>query len=335
MIKYQETQIMKDKKSIFSTIEISDKQVNAQNRTNLIISNYIHTSDRELESDIHDFMTLNKIYDINSIKLFIGRHLSWLALDQNVEYIMSYLINKKNLNINYQEEELFDNTILMAAIANAENPIGLINLYNADPFIRDIVGKNSLHLIIAKGHKKKNPSHRREDQRPLFNEILLSKNLKDHIDDQDKFGNTALHIAAAKRDMDYLKPLIENGANLDIKNKDCLSVIDVLKQSLGYRFKVLSSILNLKEDNKKINIPEKASLTDDDYKNLFRGLDDFNAICSFDRERFEQDPLRLLKEIKSLRNPRNKPKEEDIDCKIKLVCCSEKDLKRGTEEKIN
>ena len=291
---------MKERKSIFKLYDykkygVSDEVAKDNGYGTLDLLNYLHPSDNDLESDINDFMQLNKITDINSIVIFNKPFAQKLFKESNKHpeqlKTIKYLINAKNLNINVVDKKYFNNTILMLYIANGEVkiPLKLINDFNADPFIRDKCRKNSLHLIIAKGHKGKSSSNNFENQLDLFNKILLSKDIKDHINDQDDFGNTAAHIAAAKRDMDYLMPLIETGADLEIKNKNGLSAIDVLKKSSEERYIVLISILSA--DKKLHNALDQSKNRED----ILNAWDKISSVVTFDLKRFEQDPLTLIK----------------------------------------
>ena len=86
-------------------------------------------------------------------------------------------------------------------------------------------------------------------------------------------------------------PLIETGADLEIKNKNGLSAIDVLKKSSEERYIVLISILSA--DKKLHN-------TLDQSKNrevILSAWDKISSVVTFDLERFEQDPLPLIKKI--------------------------------------
>ena len=337
MIIYKATKQMQEGKSIFKLYDykqygLSDEVANDNGYGTLDLLNYLHPSDNDLESDINDFMKLNKITDINSI-LILNKPLIHTLFHETVKKdkkfeTLDFLINKQNLNINAQDKKYFNNTVLMLYVANGEvkKPLKLINDFNADPFIPDECGKNSLHFIIAKGHKGTSSLNDFENQLNLFNKILLSKNIKNHINDQDDFGNTAAHIAAAKRDMDYLRPLIETGADLEIKNKNGLSVIDVLKKSSEDRYLVLISIMSA--DKELYNALDSSK----DRASILKAWGKSSGVVTFDLERFEQDPLPLLSKIEELKNARNKSFEEENNDIIKIITTQLPELDKNREQ---
>lgn len=52
-----------------------------------------------------------------------------------------------------------------------------------------------------------------------------------HRNCTDRYGNTALHLAAYRRNFIHIQPLIEVGVNPDIKNNYNLSYIDILNKN--------------------------------------------------------------------------------------------------------
>lgn len=134
----------------------------------------------------------------------------------------------------------------------SKEPIELMNTFDGvDPFIIDRKGKNTLQFIIAKSRKheshivniKEIEASDYQNQFLLFERILKHKEIKEHINDQGLDGQTALHIACARRDFDYIKLLIENGASLEIKNDNGQSPIDVLKLNEEERIKIVAKII--------------------------------------------------------------------------------------------
>jgi hypothetical protein len=209
----------------------------------------------------------------------------------------------------------------MIKISNSKRDLSLalINDFNANPFIPDNHGKNTLHLLIAKARKKNAKEY--DNMLPVFEKILQHKNITKHINDKDENGNTALHIAMTRRDLDYIIPLINAGADLNIKNNNELSPVDILKSDNDTRIEILRKILspwnddklyirkkgNIEEiihpcssQNKKINqyliknntyTQEECDLMDE------KNRQTFESIASFDSSTFNQNPDLILEEI--------------------------------------
>lgn len=120
------------------------------------------------------------------------------------------LLIAKGMNPNAQDF-FAGNTPLLWAIANAStiSAIALINSPGVDFNIQDSIfsEQTALHLAIAKG--------RRNDKWDQVVDLLI-KNTDPNIKNKD--GNTALHLAFARRDIAFINALLENGADTTIKN---------------------------------------------------------------------------------------------------------------------
>jgi ankyrin repeat protein len=128
----------------------------------------------------------------------------------------------------------------MWAIANGDCDFSLylIQKLNANHFIKDKDQKNALHFVIMKS-RQQNKISEYQNQLPLFYEILKHEEIKNHINDRDKNGNTSLHIAVARGDLKYIYGLINTGAALDIKNNSGQTPFDILNLSLEDRCKIV------------------------------------------------------------------------------------------------
>ena len=132
-------------------------------------------------------------------------------------------------------------TLLIELICEGDlKAIKLMDLFpDVDPFIKDDMKKNALHFIITKGRKDQDTYN----QFHIFEKILTHTKIKNHIDDVDGFGNTALQIACARRDFDYIELLIKAGANPELKNQKNQSAIDILNLDEKDRLIVLMNIV--------------------------------------------------------------------------------------------
>lgn len=106
-------------------------------------------------------------------------------------------------------------------------------------FISDKCGKNALHLLLLKGH---------DIQKCIVDEILNQKDIAKRINDKTICGDTALYIAYTRRDDKFITQLLEKGANLEIKNKEGKTPIDLLHLNKKERLGFLSSRINLRPE---------------------------------------------------------------------------------------
>ncbi|ROT47413.1 ankyrin repeat domain-containing protein [Candidatus Cardinium hertigii] len=137
------------------------------------------------------------------------------------------------------------NTWFMSLVAMGRecNQVGLLMLlrtYKADPFIVDSENKNALHFLLLKGH---------EVQRFIVDEVLKNPTTKDHINDQTKEGDTALHIACARRDIKHILALLEKGASTKIRNRNRQLPLDMLFMERVNRLEFLSNYLLIYDDD--------------------------------------------------------------------------------------
>ena len=64
------------------------------------------------------------------------------------------------------------------------------------------------------------------------------------INYQNRYGNTALHIAAKKGNFEVVKALVEKGANTTIKNNDGKTALDLAIESNNRNEEIINYLRN-------------------------------------------------------------------------------------------
>ncbi len=192
--------------------------------------------------DVKEFCEVNLLDENIKYKIFEGviEHLHSLTspTDKNDVYRdIMHFIYSKGFDVNkIHFGGVYDNTMLLWDISygraiSPEASLTLLREFNANPFIFDNANKNALHFLLLKGH---------EVQRSIVDEILSHKDIKKHINDKTICGDTALHIACARRDEKFITQLLEKGADLNVKNKNGQTPIDMLHLNEKERLEFLS-----------------------------------------------------------------------------------------------
>lgn len=70
--------------------------------------------------------------------------------------------------------------------------------------------------------------------------LLLSYKERLQINIRDNYGNSALHLACEEDRQDVAKILVENGADLELKNKNRETPLDLCSRNL---FKILTNLV--------------------------------------------------------------------------------------------
>ncbi|UWW96835.1 MAG: ankyrin repeat domain-containing protein [Candidatus Cardinium sp.] len=195
--------------------------------------------------------------------------------------IMRNLCNKGfDVNQNYRfRGGIYNNTMLMRRIAYGREiqPTSalllLSNEFNANPFIKDSYGKNALHFLLLKGH---------EIQRCIIDAILKRKDIREHINDATLLGDTAMHIACARRDIRCITQLLEKGASLFIKNCDGQAPIDLLHLNEEKRLDFLI------RDNQYLDLTTCPGISK---------RDKLLEVATIDKKIFNSDPYIIKKKI--------------------------------------
>ena len=141
-------------------------------------------------------------------------------------------------NPNVTDTIFKDNTPLIWAIANGNNEFAhkfIETFGDKIDFAHKANGNNALFLMLTKGYKNKTSGG------AIFNEqysaLNIAKKIKETIGDDGfkelinqkcRLGNTALHIACARRDAETINFLIERGADIELKNEHGLTPFDML-----------------------------------------------------------------------------------------------------------
>lgn len=222
------------------------------------------------------------------------------TVQENEYYnILHFIKNNINIDINKKWEgsgKQLDNgnTVLMRFISAGRDLVDqssilmFLNEYNADPFVfNDRDRKNALHFLLLKGHRV---------QQCVIDACLKHAAIREHINDPTIYGDTALHIACARRDRANIAHLLKHGAvtSLDVVNKIGQKPVDMLHMSESERSKYLLLYLDylllyLNEDGIFSNVQDlvgyiQSPMEDREKKHL-------NHVSTIEDEVFNSDPV--------------------------------------------
>ena len=183
----------------------------------------------------------------NTEGFYKGTILIYLAtIGKPIQFVK--LFEKYNADFTITENDpLFGNTALLWAIANANNEMA-IELIKWCPreqrfnFISKQCKKfknSPLHLAIAKGYTDTSAI----GEKLKFSNYEITKELIKHkplVNCQNIFGDTPLHLAAARRDIATIQLLLNSGARWDIKNKNGKTALDMLNLTYEEACQVLN-----------------------------------------------------------------------------------------------
>lgn len=133
-------------------------------------------------------------------------------------------------DINLVSDSRFGNTPLIWSIANAANNTAMLLLNRGEKLNLDVNRKDTVHsgnalaLVIAKGHKE-----RKEFGIPS-SFVVAQKLVEMHANPNltDIWGNTALHLACARREEAVIMLLLGAGADMTIRNADGKTPLEML-----------------------------------------------------------------------------------------------------------
>ncbi len=144
----------------------------------------------------------------------------------------------KNNDPNEKDVAFNGNTPLLWAIANGHNEFAskFIDIFkNKIDFLHKANDNNALFLMLTKGYKDKTSGGATFNEQ--YSALNIAKKIKETIGDERfkelinqkcRLGNTALHIACARRDTETINFLIERGADIELKNEHGLTPFDML-----------------------------------------------------------------------------------------------------------
>ncbi len=143
-----------------------------------------------------------------------------------------------NYDPNVTDTIFKNNTPLIWAIANGNNEFAhkfIETFGDKIDFLKQAIDNNALFLILTKGYKDKTSGGATFDEQ--HSALNIAKKIKETIGDDGfkelinqkcRLGNTALHIACARRDTETINFLIERGADIELKNEHGLTPFDML-----------------------------------------------------------------------------------------------------------
>ena len=245
---YELTELMKQDKSILildtaSIYSVTNLKLNEDFGPDILLPEVSNEKDviKRLMQDLEEFKRINNLPNLSTVyysqsNLYISKFFATFSSRKphynfRMKFMDALIKREKETNgydVNRQNFKYYGNTEIMTAVADSSNELALtlMRRYNANPFIVDTQGKNCLHLLICKGRKMDfldgtdfNMIYNHSNMMPTFKAILEHPQFKNYKNDRTMDGHTAMHLACIRKDFDYIKPLIDYGADL-YKQKD-------------------------------------------------------------------------------------------------------------------
>lgn len=170
------------------------------------------------------------------------------------------------LNINFNTRDMrWQNTLLLWLVANAKNEhaLELLDAVKSKLYCKEMLdavsmhGTAAIHVIVGKGYRnlsadKEVLSVSNLDLLKKIIELGVDINIQINIDpdifEDEKYnlgqGNTALHIACARKDIAFINFLLEHGADPALKNKKGESAFDMLRMKKEHAKIFVDSVVN-------------------------------------------------------------------------------------------
>ena len=145
--------------------------------------------------------------------------------------------------------DLFGNTALISAIANASNTSAMEIIKNAPcnshlNVQSKIKGNRALHVSVGKGYTSvSKDGDQLEYSNIELTKAMLSRGADPNI--QNSMGNTPLHLACLRRDVESIECLIQAGAKLGIKNKEGKSAEELIDVTYETANKILADSVTI------------------------------------------------------------------------------------------
>lgn len=201
-------------------------------------------SEKDEKESVSDLMILANEGDALSIEKLIAQftplELAFIAADQGFETIIKILAEQQLIDVNdTRDDDISQNTLaciaadkghvsviqtlkMLGADLNKRrddkrNPLDLALFYEHAPLVKLLVEDIDLTKINPETKTSEAFTIAHKTTNPSILKIMIEED-KSIINQVDKLGRTLSYLATEDGNIDYLKVLIENGANLDIPN---------------------------------------------------------------------------------------------------------------------
>jgi hypothetical protein len=280
---YKLTKLMEENKAVFVLDDAyvyttSNLKINTDLSPTLFEGKDENEVIKILMNDLEEFKIMNNLKNLNDFyysqtELFITKLFKTFSTDNKfLMKIMDAIVKREKetngFEINFPNHKYYFNNEIMTAVADSLNGLALhlIKRFDADPFMYDFQNKNSLHLLIIKGRKKDfdvsglSSAYRYSNMMPTFHAILAHPDFKHQVHATTYLGHTAMHLACMRKDVDYMKPLIDQNARLFIQDKSGRTPLDCISLSKNEVKKIFTNYLGLRVTNDYVSDLEHRDL---------------------------------------------------------------------------
>lgn len=224
-------------------IDLKRDYAEGPKRENLLFAEW-GSQARELRRKIVDDKSPELLKQFEELVIFYKPHINSLGVDLGGGSFLHILaknfgpvelvpiLAKHGVDFGTQEE-IYGNTPLMWALADGRTAMALTLLKHGPQegrAARDYLnkkagndaggGNTALHLAVGKGQE--------EERAPNGQIARRIVELGANVNIQNKYGNTPLHLACLRRDLDMMHFLSQNGASLTLRNADGKTPGDML-----------------------------------------------------------------------------------------------------------
>lgn len=157
---------------------------------------------------------INETFSFNKPEFTIDHATALIiAIINNVDIEIIKLLVEKGADVNYEDEN--KNTPFLYSTLYYKNPdiLDFLIKKGADPNHKNILGANALMISLY------------NDEVKILNKVI---ELKADVNSQNRGGWSGfMSIAIDKRPIEYAKILVENGADINLKNKSGDNALDI------------------------------------------------------------------------------------------------------------